>query len=126
MKIKTLSRGQVRSLLKLQNGRCAISGKKIHPSMVSIDHIYPVSRSKEFGDKKGFGKYWLVDPDINRMKGSLTVEELRIKISMIDNFKQESDKIRKTLLNNDLEEMSKSEFDEYIKSNYDENGVVKD
>ena len=60
------------------------------------------------------------------MKGSLTVEELRIKISMIDNFKQESDKIRKTLLNNDLEEMSKSEFDEYIKSNYDENGVVKD
>ena len=45
------------------------------------------------------------------MKGSLTVEELRIKISMIDNFKQESDKIRKTLLNNDLEEMSKSEFD---------------
>ena len=58
MKIKTLSRGQVRSLLKLQNGRCAISGKKIHPSMVSIDHIYPVSRSKEFGDKKGFGKYY--------------------------------------------------------------------
>ena len=29
MKLKTLSRGQVRSLLKLQKGRCAISGKKI-------------------------------------------------------------------------------------------------
>ena len=126
MKLKTLSRGQVRSLLKLQKGRCAISGKKIHPSMVSIDHIYPVSRSEEFSNKKGFGKYWLVDPDINRIKGNLTVDELREKILMIENFKKESDEIKKTLLNSDLEEMSKSEFDEYIKTNYDENGVIKD
>ena len=40
-----------------------------------------------FKNKKGFGKYWLVDPAINRMKGTLTVEELRAIVAEFDKFK---------------------------------------
>ena len=125
MKLKLLTRGQVRSLLKLQKGRCALTGRKIHPTSVSIDHILPISRADEFKNKKGFGKYWLVDPAINRMKGTLTVEELRAVVAEFDKFKDQSEKLKKEILENDLDAMSKDEFDEYIKKNYDEKGMIK-
>ena len=57
MKLKLLTRGQVRSLLKLQKGRCALTGRKIHPTNVSIDHIFPLSRADEFKILVGRPRY---------------------------------------------------------------------
>ena len=62
-------------MLKRQNGRCAISGEKLSPVNVSVDHIFPLSR-KEFENEKLYGKSWLVTSKINRLKGSLTLDEL--------------------------------------------------
>ena len=43
-KIKTVPRSTIRALLFKQNGRCALSGVKINPATVAIDHIIPISR----------------------------------------------------------------------------------
>ena len=59
------------------------------------------------------------------MKGKLTVEELRAIVAEFDKFKDQSEKLKKEILENDLDEMSKEEFDEYIKKNYDEKGMIK-
>ena len=59
------------------------------------------------------------------MKGTLTVEELRIIVAEFNSFKDQSEKLKKEILENDLDAMSKEEFDEYIKKNYDEKGMIK-
>ena len=41
-----MKRGHIRALLKKQNGRCALSGEKLNPKDVSIDHIIPLKASK--------------------------------------------------------------------------------
>ena len=123
-KIKNLTRGQVRSLLKRQNGRCALTGMKISPVDVSVDHIIPISR-KEFENQKGYGKCWLVHTSVNRMKGNQTLEEFYDIISKVINFKQEAMKLQKELYETDLPEMDKGEFDKYLKEFYNEYGVIK-
>jgi hypothetical protein len=50
-KLKRIDRSIIRSLLISQNGRCAISGVKISPNEVTLDHIIPVSR-KDLSKKK--------------------------------------------------------------------------
>ena len=54
-KVKPINRSEIRSLLLRQRGRCAISGIKIKPSTVSLDHIVPLAR-KEFSKKKRLWK----------------------------------------------------------------------
>ena len=124
-KDKHLKRGQIRALLHLQKGRCAITGKKLDPKNVSIDHIIPLSR-KEFKDHPLYGKYWLVDTNVNRLKGALTLEELTETLNTINENKKITDNLKEILKNQNLAEMSKEEFDKYIDENYDDNGQIID
>ena len=124
-KIKSIPRTQIRYRLKRQNGRCAISGEKLSPVNVSVDHIFPLSR-KEFENEKLYGKSWLVTSSINRLKGSLTLDELYQLIEKIKNHSINTRELFKELNEEEIKEMSKDEFDEYIKKNYDENGIIKE
>lgn len=124
-KIKNLNRGQVRSLLKRQNGRCALTGIKISPADVSVDHIIPISR-RDLENQKGYGKCWLVHTSVNRMKGNQTLEEFYDIISKVINFKQEAIKLQKELYETDLPEMNKDEFNKYLQEFFDEKGVIRD
>lgn len=54
-----MKRGHVRYLLKKQNGRCALTGEKLNPKDVSIDHVIPLKSIKD-NKKKDYGKFWLV------------------------------------------------------------------
>ncbi|MDP6440628.1 MAG: hypothetical protein QGF61_02850 [Pelagibacteraceae bacterium] len=123
-KVKNLTRGQIRTLLKLQNGRCAISGQKLKPADVSVDHIIPLSRY-ELNKKKGYGKYWLVSSKVNKLKGSLTADELYKLINEILNYKRKSTPLMNHLINSEIKETSKEDFDKYIKKNYDKSGIIK-
>lgn len=122
-KDKHLKRGQIRYLLKLQEGLCAISGKKLDPKNVSIDHIIPLSR-KDLKDHPLYGKFWLVDTEINKLKGALTLEDLDKLVSNINSNKINREKLKKKLLE-PLLEIEKSDFDKYIDENYDDNGQIK-
>ena len=123
-KIKAISRGEIRALLSKQNGRCALTGVKIRPSDVSLDHVIPISRT-EFSKKKGYGKGWLVSKKANALKGSLTLEELYKIISLILKNKKKTKKIKNAIVNNKIKEMTKEDFDNYIKKNYDRYGEIK-
>lgn len=114
----------VRSLLMAQNGRCAISGEKIKPSDVALDHIIPVSR-REFKNKKGYGQGWLVSKKVNALKNTLTLDELYHLIDKIKNNKKTTKKILDKIINNKLKPVEKKPFDEYIKKNYSKKGIIK-
>lgn len=122
-KDKHLKRGQIRYLLKLQEGLCAISGKKLDPKNVSIDHIIPLSR-KDLKDHPLYGKFWLVDTEINKLKGALTLEDLDKLINSISSNRINREKLKTKLLE-PLLEIEKSDFDKYIDENYDDNGQIK-
>ena len=124
-KIKNITAAQVRALLKIQNGRCAISGEKLKPADSSVDHIVPISR-KELTEEKGYGKYWLVSSIINKLKGSITMEELYSLVDKINNNKKITKKLHDKILDNDVPEISKKDFDKCILENYDKDGVLKD
>ena len=123
--VKNPSRGQIRYLLKKQNGRCAISGEKLDPRLVSPDHIIPVSR-KEFSNNNLYGRVWLVSTAVNKMRSNLTLDEFYDIIEKIyknrDNAENFADELKKF---NDFPEIKKKDFDEYIEKNYDQNGIIK-
>lgn len=58
-------------LLKRQEFRCALSGKKLTPDTAELDHILPRSNG---GTNAIINLQWL-DKRINRMKGQMTQEE---------------------------------------------------
>jgi|TARA_B110000483_G_scaffold171970_1_gene203546 hypothetical protein len=122
--IKKLNRGMVRSLLMAQNGRCAISGEKIKPSEVALDHIVAISR-RDLNKKKGYGEGWLVSKKINALKGTLTMNELYYFIEKIRNNKKKTKSIFDKIINNKLKPVEKERFDEYIKRNYSKDGLIK-
>ena len=122
--LKKLDRKMVRSLLIAQNGRCAISGEKIKPSDVALDHIMPVSR-REFKNKKEYGQGWLVSKKVNALKNTLTLDELYHLIDKIKNNKKTTKKILDKIINNKLKPVEKKPFDEYIKKNYSKKGIIK-
>jgi len=125
-KIKNLTRGQIRYLLKMQNGRCAITGDKLDPRNVAPDHIIPISRT-EFKNNPLYGKIWLVSASVNRLKLNSTMEEFFELIEKIYLNKGSAAKSLEVFnKDQDLPEMSKQEFDKYIEESFDEDGIIKD
>tara|TARA_B110000285_G_C14694974_1_gene410807 strand:- start:110 stop:496 length:387 start_codon:yes stop_codon:yes gene_type:complete len=123
--IKNPTRGQIRYLLKKQNGRCALTGEKLDPKKVSPDHIIPISRN-EFSDNNLYGQVWLVSAGVNRMRSNLTLEEFYKVIDGIFKNKEDALKFADELAGmKDLPEIEKKDFDEYIEKNYDQNGIIK-
>jgi len=123
--IKNPTRGQIRYLLKKQNGRCALTGEKLDPKKVSPDHIIPISRN-EFSDNNLYGQVWLVSTAVNRMRSNLTLEEFYKVIDGIFKNKEDALKFADELGRmKDLPEIEKKDFDEYIEKNYDQNGIIK-
>lgn len=73
MSKRALIRG--RDLMKLllwQQKRCAYSGRALTPDDVTGDHVVSVDR----GGSHGIENIRLVTEDINRMKGTLSLQEL--------------------------------------------------
>ena len=123
-KIKALDRAMIRSMLIAQNGRCALSGEKLDPTTVTLDHIIPISR-KDLSKKKGYGQPWLVSKKANTLKGALTLSELYELISKINKNKKNSKKILNSFINNKIKPVDKETFDRYIKKNYNNLGLIK-
>ena len=121
---KNLDRSMIRALLIAQKGRCAISGIKIRPADVALDHIIPVSR-KELSKKKGWGHGWLVHKKINAMKGTLTIDEIYELINMINKNKKKTKSILNKILAKKIKPVDKEIFDAYIKKNYTKDGLIK-
>ena len=119
-----MKRGHVRYLLKKQNGRCALTGEKLNPKDVSIDHIIPLKSIKD-KKKKDYGKFWLVKMEVNRMKGSLDLDRFHELIEKIYKNKSKTYKLKKDLNKMKLKEMDSISFEEYISKNYDKNGIIK-
>lgn len=61
----------LRKLLASQAHKCALSGDDLTPKSCSLDHKQPLSK----GGSHTIDNVQLVTPDINRMKGSLTMDE---------------------------------------------------
>jgi len=59
------------ALLEKQRFRCALSGRKLTPENVALDHIIPISR----GGGHNVGNAQAITKDANRAKGVLTNEE---------------------------------------------------
>lgn len=123
-KIKVLDRSMIRSLLIAQNGRCALTGEKLKPTDVTLDHIIPVSR-RDYAKKKGYGEAWLVSKKVNTLKGALTLDELYHIISQINKYKPKTKKILKMIFDKKLKPIDKAFFDNYIEKNYSEKGLIK-
>lgn len=123
-KIKSLDRSMIRSLLIAQKGRCALSGEKLKPTDVTLDHIIPISRT-DLSKKKGYGQPWLVSKKVNTLKGALTLDELYDIISKINKYKTNSKKLMNSIFKNKLKPIEKNFFDKYIEKNYSKNGLIK-
>jgi len=67
----TVSRQQLEELLKRQRKQCGLTGRKLQPSNVSLDHIWPLSR----GGSATIENCQLVVREANAAKGSLTPDE---------------------------------------------------
>ena len=119
-----MKRGHVRYLLKKQNGRCALTGEKLNPKDVSIDHVIPLKSIKD-NKKKDYGKFWLVKMEVNRMKGSLDLDKFLNLIEKIYKNKSNIIRLKNDLSKMKLKEMDSASFEEYIAKNYDKNGVIK-
>ena len=124
-KLKNITSSEIRALLKIQNGRCAISGEKLKPSETSVDHVIPISR-KDLIEEKGYGKFWLVSSKVNKLKGAMTMDDLYLLIEKIITYKKNSKKLEDKVLKDNIEDFSKKDFDKYILENFDEDGVIKD
>ena len=121
---KMMTRGQMRSLIKKQKGRCAISGEKLDPKDVSIDHIIPLKKVKN-KKQKDYGKFWLVKTEVNRMKGSLELNEFYKLLENILRNKKNTMLLKKIIEKEKLVDMNKDEFEKYLEDNFDENGIIK-
>ena len=123
-KFKSYSRGQIRTLLKIQQGRCAVSGMKLNPADVTVDHIIPLSNRK-LANHKDYGKYWLTKSVVNTMKGQKSLNELYQLCGLILKNKAKTKRLEKIIRNKKLIEMNKKDFDDWVKKNFDKKGIIK-
>jgi len=123
-KDRKIDRAKIRGLLVSQKGRCAITGQKLTPFDVTLDHIIPISH-KKMKNKKEYGEVWLVSKKINAMKGALTMQELYEVCSMVVKNKKNTKSILKKILQNGIKKIEKTDFDKYIKNNYLKNGKIR-
>jgi CRISPR/Cas system Type II protein with McrA/HNH and RuvC-like nuclease domain len=117
MPIKTIPISYIRGLLITQNGRCAISGVKLHPHELNADHIVPLSRvdlSPTLNEKN----IWLVHKSINAMKGTLTYSELIDFCHLILKNQEASKQLLEKIQKGKIEPLSKNEFDIWVKNQY--------
>lgn len=61
-------------LIEEQNYRCALSGRKLEPDTATLDHKVPRSA----GGGHSMDNVWFLHRDVNRAKGTQTVEEFRL------------------------------------------------
>lgn len=122
---KKIERDIIRGLLVAQKGRCAITGEKITPLDVTLDHIIPVSR-KDLENSDEYGEVWLVSKKVNAMKSTMMMDDLYEMCEKILRNKDKANKLKKMIINKEIKKISKKEFDEYIKQNYKESGEIKE
>lgn len=59
------------AMLEEQDYRCALSGRKLEPDTATLDHKVP----RSVGGDHSMGNVWFLHRDVNRAKGTHTVEE---------------------------------------------------
>lgn len=75
---KVTSKGLMK-MIQLQDYRCAITGIKLTPETATVDHIVSVKK----GGKNSIDNVQIVHQEANRMKGSLSMDELYTWCEMI-------------------------------------------
>ena len=116
MKIKIPPRSLLRGLLKLQKGRCALTGVKLDPNNIAADHIIPLSDTTK-KDNPNYGKFWLVSAQVNKMKSNLSLDDLYNVANLLMKNKTRADEIKDKIFKSKIEEMDKGTFDKYILDN---------
>jgi len=121
MESKTIPLSTIRGLLIAQEGRCAITGEFLNPQEVNGDHITPLSR-KTLNPSYGADNLWLVTKKINAMKGTLTYDELVEMAKLILENQERARRLLKMINANNVQSVSKEEFDNWIADKCDEDG----
>lgn len=67
------------TVLKYQEYRCALTGVPLTPKTATVDHIVPIKHGGEHSPSN----IQIVTPEANRIKGSMTMEELLAMCKMI-------------------------------------------
>ena len=119
-----VSQKYLRGLLKLQEGKCAITGKKLKPEDISADHIIPLSR-KELDPSMGKKNVWLVDKKVNQFKRTMTYDELIDTCQSILDNEDETRKIQKKINNESIDEMELNDFLDWVENHTDDEGNIK-
>jgi len=115
--------GNLRVLLKKQKGLCALSGRKLNPDNVTIDHIIPLSRT-DLKNSPLYGKVWLVHKEVNKIKSNLLLEDMYDLSKDILDFKTKSGEILKEV-SEVGEQLTREEFEKFVNENFDDNGEIK-
>ena len=113
----------LRGLLKVQKGKCAITGKRLKPEEMSADHIIPVSR-KELNPVNGKTNVWLVDKKVNQFKRTMTYDELIKICRLILENESEARKLQKSISNEFVKDFELNDFLDWVEKNSDENGYL--
>jgi len=66
-------------LIEEQQYRCALSGVELEPDTAVLDHKIPRNR----GGRHELNNVWFLHRDVNRAKGTMTVDEFRLMCSRV-------------------------------------------
>ena len=121
----TIRLAYLRGLLVAQKGRCAMTGRRLHPAEVNADHIVPLSRP-EHDPADGQENFWLVNKKVNAAKGAMTYDELVLLAKEIIAHEGETRALLAQIETSKIEDLDKQSFDNWVKSNCDDNGIVED
>ncbi len=125
MEKKRLSLGHIRGLLVDQHGRCAITGRPLDPAKASGDHIIPLSR-RELSPPDGPENIWLVDKQVNAMKGSLTYDELIQLSKEIIAYEATARALHSRIREEQITQMDKADFDKWVNDHCNDEGRIVD
>jgi DNA-binding CsgD family transcriptional regulator len=76
---ETVTGARLLELIEDQQYRCALSGVELEPDTAVLDHKTPRNR----GGRHELSNVWFLHRDVNRAKGTMTVDEFRLMCSRV-------------------------------------------
>ena len=109
----------MRGLFVKQKGRCALTGIPLTPKELTGDHIYPLALQKTEGNPIDNDKnIWLVHKDVNRMKNTLTYNQLIDYCKLILKHAEDSRELMESIHEGGIETLRLKEFDDIVNDKY--------
>lgn len=121
----TIPLDYIRGLIIAQGGCCAITGVPLDPTRINADHILPLSRG-DLSPSDTKENIWLVDKTINAMKGALSYEEFFDLCQKVVNHNGMAKELIERIKSNSINAVAKTDFENWVRENCDENGVISD